>query len=165
MKTLIIYISIHHKNTERIAKVMAEVLEAPLAKPREIDINSLAEYDLLGFGSGIYFGKHHKSLLKLVDKLPNLKGRKVFVFSTSGVSNVENFIHNIRHKVSNFHIPLREKLVKKGLVIVGEFTCKGFDTVGPFKLIGGISKGRPNEKDLEKARKFAKNLLENLHRR
>ncbi len=165
MKTLIIYISIHHKNTERIAKVMAEVLEAPLAKPREIDINSLAEYDLLGFGSGIYFGKHHKSLLKLVDKLPNLKGRKVFVFSTSGVSNVGNFIHNIRHKVSNFHIPLREKLVKKGLVIVGEFTCKGFDTVGPFKLIGGISKGRPNEKDLEKARKFAKNLLENLHRR
>ncbi|MCK4255841.1 flavodoxin, partial [candidate division WOR-3 bacterium] len=88
MKTLIIYTSIHHKNTERIAKVMAEVLEAPLAKPREIDINSLAEYDLLGFGSGIYFGKHHKSLLKLVDKLPNLKGRKVFVFSTSGVSNV-----------------------------------------------------------------------------
>ena len=165
MKTLIIYTSIHHKNTERIAKVMAEVLEAPLAKPREIDINSLAEYDLLGFGSGIYFGKHHKSLLKLVDKLPNLKGRKVFVFSTSGVSNVGNFIHNIRHKVSNFHIPLREKLVKKGLVIVGEFTCKGFDTVGPFKLIGGISKGRPNEKDLEKARKFAKNLLENLHRR
>lgn len=165
MKTLIIYISIHHKNTERIAKVMAEVLKAPLAKPREIDINSLAEYDLLGFGSGIYFGKHHKSLLKLVDKLPNLKGRKVFVFSTSGVSNVGNFIHNIRHKVSNFHIPLREKLVKKGLVIVGEFTCKGFDTVGPFKLIGGISKGRPNEKDLEKARKFAKNLLENLHRR
>ncbi|MCK4330497.1 flavodoxin family protein [candidate division WOR-3 bacterium] len=160
MKTLIIYISIHHKNTERIAKVMAEVLEAPLVKPREIDINSLAEYDLLGFGSGIYFGKHHKSLLKLVDKLPNLKGRKVFVFSTSGVSNAGNFIHNIRHKVSNFHIPLREKLVKKGLVIVGEFTCKGFDTVGPFKLIGGISKGRPNEKDLKQVKIFARTLLE-----
>ena len=161
MKTLIIYISIHHKNTERIAKVMAEVLEAPLAKPREIDINSLAEYDLLGFGSGIYFGKHHKSLLKLVDKLPDLKGKKVFIFSTSGVSNAGNFIHNIRHKISHFHTQLREKLIKKGLVIVGEFTCKGFDTAGPFKLIGGISKNRPNKEDLKKAIDFAGELKEN----
>ena len=25
--------------------------------------------------------------------------------------------------------------------IVGRFSCKGFDTFGPFKLIGGVSKG------------------------
>lgn len=34
-----------------------------------------------------------------------------------------------------------------------------------FKLIGEISKDRPNEKDLEKARKFVKDLLENLHKK
>lgn len=165
MKTLIIYISIHHKNTERIAKVMAEVLEAPLAKPREIDINSLAEYDLLGFGSGIYFGKHHKSLLNLIDKLPNLKGKKVFIFSTSGMSNAGNFIHNIRHRVSHFHIPLKKKLLKKGFNIIGEFDCRGFEIVGPFKLIGGICKGRPNENDLENAKSFAKKLKESPNTR
>ncbi len=158
MKTLIIYTSIHHGNTEKIAKAMAEILDAKLIKPREVDIDSLSEYDLIGFGSGIYFGKHHNNLLKYIDKLPNLKGKKVFIFSTSGVSNAGNFIHNIRHRVSHFHIPLREKLVKKGFVTVGEFTCKGFDTVGPFKLIGGISKNRPNRKDLKKAIDFAEKL-------
>jgi hypothetical protein len=30
----------------------------------------LAEYDLIGFGSGIYYGKHHKTLLDFVAGLP-----------------------------------------------------------------------------------------------
>ncbi len=54
MKTLIIYISIHHSNTERIAKAMAEILDAKLVKSNEVHINDLLEYDLIGFGSGIY---------------------------------------------------------------------------------------------------------------
>lgn len=158
MKTLIIYISIHHNNTEKIAKAMAKILNAELFKLHNVNENTFSEYDLIGFGSGIYFGKHHNNLLKFIDKLPNLKGKKVFIFSTSGVSNAGNFIHNIRHRVSHFHVPLRKKLVKKGFVIVGEFTCKGFDTVGPFKLIGGISKNRPKRKDLNKAIDFAEKL-------
>ena len=158
MQTLIICISIHHNNTEKIAKAMAGVLNAELLKPQEVEINAISKYDLIGFGSGIYFGKHHKSLLNLIDKLPNLKGKKAFIFSTSGVSNAGNFIHNIRHKVRHFHTPLKEKLVKKGIDIVGEFTCKGLDTVGPLKLIGGINKNRPNEKDLKKAMNFAEEL-------
>ncbi len=179
MKTLIICISIHNKNTSKIAKTMAEVLDARIVKPHEIlplhsvqgfgslaqndkkskvEINALSEYDLIGFGSGIYFGKHHKSLFKLIDKLPNLKDKKVFIFSTSGMSNAGNFIHNIRHRVSHFHIPLKKKLLKKGFNIIGEFDCRGFEIVGPFKLIGGICKGRPNENDLENAKSFAKEL-------
>ena len=35
--------------------------------------------------------------------------------------------------------------------IVGRFSCKGFDTFGPFKLIGGVSKGHPDEKDIAAA--------------
>ncbi len=157
-KTLIICVSIHHGNTEKIAKSMAEVLNVELIKSGKVNINELSKYDLIGFGSGIFFGQHHKSLLKLVDKLPDLKGKKAFIFSTSGVSNAGNFIHNIRHRISHFHVPLRKKLIKKGLNIVGEFTCKGFDTGGPFKFIGGISKGRPNEKDLQKAKDFVRGL-------
>ncbi|MCK4643622.1 flavodoxin family protein [bacterium] len=158
MRTLVICISIHHKNTEIVAKEIAEVLSADLLKPNEVEINTLSEYDLIGFGSGIYFGEHHRSLLNLIDKLPDLKGKKVFIFSTSGMSNAGNYIHNVRHRVSHFHTSSRERLVKKGFDIIGEFTCRGFDTAGPFKLIGGISKGRPNENDLENARGFAKKL-------
>jgi flavodoxin len=61
---------------------------------------------------------------------------------------------------SHEHGALREVLRQKGFAIKGEFTCAGFDTFGPFKLIGGLKKGHPDEKDLEDARAFAKGLLE-----
>lgn len=160
MKTIIVCISTHHNNTEKIAEAMAEVLDAGSMKPSQVDISSLPKYDLIGFGSGIYFGRHHKSLLSLANELPILEGKKAFVFSTSGVSNKLNFLHNIRHKTTQVHNSLKEKLLRKGFDIVGEFSCRGFDTVGPFKLIGGINKDRPDEKDLEKARYFAEGLLE-----
>jgi len=105
---------------------------------------------LIGFGSGIYFGKHHKNLLNLVDKLPKLDGKKAFIFSSSGTKEGKLF--------NKFHKSIKEKLRKKGVNVIGEFSCLGFDTYGPLKLIGGISKGRPNEKDLENARVFAGSL-------
>lgn len=60
------------------------------------------------------------------------------------------------------HRELRAALIQKGFTIKGEFLCPGFETFGLFKLIGGFRKGRPNVKDLEKARAFAKGLLQPL---
>ncbi|MCI2427102.1 flavodoxin, partial [Candidatus Acetothermia bacterium] len=62
MKALIIYLSVHHNNTEKVARVLAKALDADLLKVREADAAILKQYDLIGFGSGIYFGRHHKSL-------------------------------------------------------------------------------------------------------
>ena len=42
--------------------------------------------------------------------------------------------------------------------LVGRFSCKGFDTFGPFKLIGGVSKGHPDEKDIAAAIEFYNGL-------
>ena len=42
----------------------------------------------------------------------------------------------------------------------GKYSCKGYDTFGPFKLIGGIAKGHPNEKDLAGAVEFYQNILQ-----
>ena len=147
MENLIIYVSIHHGNTEKVAKAMAEILSAELVKPDDVDITALSKYDLIGFGSGIYFGKHHKSLLSLVDKLPVLKNKKAFIFYTSGGDK------------SDSDRELREKLLAKGFDIIGAFSCPGWDTWGPLRLFGGIYQGRPNKEDLEKARNFAKDLL------
>ena len=112
---------------------------------RMSSLRSLAAYDLIGFGSGIYFGKHHKTLLQFVETLPPVAQKRVFVFSTSGDGKMH-------------HAALREQLVNKGFVIVDEFCCRGWDTVGPLKLFGGINKGRPDENDLAGARAFAQGL-------
>ncbi len=154
MKTLIVYNSIHHGNTEKITKAMAKALEAKLLKPSEVNADTLAAYDLIGFGSGIYYFKHHKGLLNLVARLPELRDKRAFIFSTSGMSKAWHF--------SDFHKPLKQKLLAKGFDIIGEFDCRGWDTVGVFKLIGGISKSRPNQKDLERAENFAKELKESI---
>jgi flavodoxin len=151
MKTLILYVSVHHGNTEKIAKVMANILDADLLQVKQASASMLEQYDLIGFGSGIYFGKHHESLLDFVDKLPMLRNKKAFIFSTSGLRKIR-FIHD-------FDKPLKEKLRQKGFDIISEFSCRGLDTYRATKLVGGINKGRPNAKDLNQAEDFAKKIL------
>jgi len=147
MNTLIIYQSIHHGNTEKIAKKMAEVLGADLKRPDEVKPDDLANYDLIGFGSGIYMWKFHQSMLKFIDSLPSMPGKKAFTFFTCGAPFT--FIYG---KAESW------KLGAKGFSLVGRFGCQGLDTYGPFKLIGGTGHGRPNDKDLAKAAAFAETL-------
>jgi flavodoxin len=137
-------------NTEKVAKVMAEVLGAQIKWPKKINPEELQEYNLVGFGSGIYGEKHHKLLLDLADKLPQVTGKKAFIFSTSAIMG--------KQKVSQDHKLLREKLKSKGYIIIDEFACKGFNTNSFMKYFGGMNKGRPNAQDLENAKKFAENL-------
>ena len=148
MTSLLILLSYHHKNTEKIANIFAKVLDAPIKTPEQVTPEELQEYSLIGFGSGIYGEKHHKVLLDLADKLPQVTDRKAFIFSTS--TNLE--------PLSKTHSPLREKLQSKGYIIVDEFTCSGFNTNSLLKLFGGINKGRPNAEDLKHAEEFAQNL-------
>jgi len=149
MKTLIIYKSIHHGNTEKIAKAIAETLNATLKKPSEVRHSDIKDYDLIGFGSGIYFSKHHKRILELVRKLPDNMKKKAFIFSTHGVS---------RKAGRKCHKALLQLLRNKGFKVIGEFNCRGYDSYGPLKLIGGISKNHPDRQDLEDAKRFAEEL-------
>lgn len=151
MKTTIIYASTRHQNTKKIADAMSTVLEGKLIPFHKAKKEDVLDSDLVGFGSGIYMAKFHKGLIKFVDSLPDVGGKKVFLFSTAGVK--ENFFLNRGHK------DMTKRLLEKNFNIVGEFDCKGYDTYSFLKLLGGINKGRPNEKDLENAREFAKGLV------
>jgi len=157
MKTLIIYKSFHRMNTEKVAKAMADAIDAKLLKVEDVRLEELAGYDLIGFGSGIYAGKHHKKLIAVVEHMPPMD-INVFVFST--YSDFTN--QDVNHR------RIKEKLTEKGCGIVGEFSCLGAhggilglnkDWKGRLSLIGGRNKGHPDEKDLENARRFAKGLL------
>ena len=145
MKSLIVYVSVEHGNTEKVAKAISEVLGAELKEAKEVDPRALQGYDLVGFGSGIFFGKFHARLLQLVTEMPQ-SNFKAIIFSTSGCGKTD------------VHDALRKKLEGKECQIAGDFACKGWDTYKPFKLVGGINKGRPDENDLARAREFAKGL-------
>jgi len=154
MKCLLVLLSYHHKNTEKIAKVFAKVLDAQIKAPQQINPEELQEYGLVGFGSGIYGAKHHEDLLDLADKLSPVTNKKAFIFSTSAIMG--------KDKVAEDHSMLREKLQSKGYTIVDEFACKGFNTNSFLKYFGGMNKGRPNAEDLKHAEEFGQNLKQNL---
>ena len=150
MKSLIVVFSHHHKNTQKVAEVMVKVLDAQVKSPQETGSDELKKYDLLGFGAGIDSGKHYRELLDFADALPQVTGKKAFIFSTSGVTGEK--------KLAKDHSALRIKLQSKGYLIVDEFQCKGFNTNSFLKYFGGINKDRPNEEDLKHAEEFAQNL-------
>ena len=152
MSTLLILYSYHHKNTEKIARVFAKVLDAQIKTPQQINPEELQEYSLIGFGSGIYSEQHHQDLLDLADKLPQISNRNTFIFSTSGVTS----------EFAGKHAKLRKILQAKGYRIVDEFNCAGFNTNSFLRFFRGMKKGRPNAEDLKHAEEFAQNLKQTL---
>lgn len=152
-KSLIVCVSVHQNCTLKIAKAMSNALDADIKTPSKT--KDISKYDLIGFGSGIYDYTHHKSLLNFVDKLPVVKNKKAFIFSTSGIrkdSKVFSFV------TSKYHDALRTKLESKGYNVLDEFNCLGLDTNSVLKYIGGLNKGRPNLDDLKNAKEFVLNL-------
>jgi len=146
-KTIIICASIHHGNTMKIAKAIGHVINAKVIKPEDFDLATISDYDLIGFGSGIYNQKNHKSLFDLVERLKIQNHQRAFIFSTATV------------KFLGMHKDLKKSLNEKGFEIIGEFQCRGFMNYSFTKyLFGGLNKGRPNEADLKNAETFAKEL-------
>lgn len=151
MKTLIVYVSISNANTRRVARAMGEVLRADVLEPEDVDPMRIGDYDIVGFGSGIYFMAFHRRLREFVDALPDVPGRRAFLFCTSGSSEP---------RVLPYTKWMTDRVAKKGFEVVGTFSCRGLDTWLPLRLVGGINKGKPDAEDLERARSFARDVLE-----
>jgi menaquinone-dependent protoporphyrinogen IX oxidase len=93
---------------------MATVLNnAELVNLNEVDTPALADYDLIGFGSGIYWGHHDKRLLDLVGTLPLVNNKKAFIFSTSEIRE--------GRVLNDFNKRLKRKLLEKGLLLLEIF--------------------------------------------
>lgn len=151
MRSIIVYKSIHHGNTRKVAEAIGEVLGSQLRESEEVTIDELLQSDLLGFGSGIYFFKPHETLLRIAERLPEIE-KCAFIFSTAGFPS------------ERWHKPLRKILEKKGFRIIGEFCCRGYTTHAPFNLFGGVNRGKPDEEDLRDARKFGEKIKEDFRR-
>ena len=151
MKVLIAYSSVHHKNTEKIAKSMARACDAELLDVTQLEEKKLEnadQYDLIGLGSGIYGGKLHKSMEEFVQNMPESQGGKAFAFTTSTFEK------------EKYNELISDVLIEKGYQVYNGFTCKGWNTFGPLKLVGGKDKDRPNSADLYDAQQYVKKFVD-----
>ncbi|MFE3102326.1 flavodoxin family protein [Nocardia tengchongensis] len=144
MKVLIVCVSVSHGNTRKVAEAMGAVLGARVVEPEEVTAAELGEYDLVGFGSGIFSMAFHPRLREFVRALPEGRRGRAFLFATSGFPVLMG--------------PMTRMLGRRGFEVVDTFSVRALDTVAPLKLVGGINKGRPDAGDLDAARAFAATL-------
>ena len=142
---VIIYASTHHGNTKKVVDAIAEEYGVELIDATKVHEKDLKDYDLIGFASGIFYTKFHEQVLNFARvNLPT--GKDVFFIATAGNPIELNFKS------------IAEVAKEKSCNEVGRFQCKGFDTFGPFKLVGGIQKGHPDEDELKAAVEFYKKI-------
>lgn len=153
IRTMILYRSKHHGNTKKVVDALAS------AFPGEIDTLDVATidkknpkvdlspYHLIGIASGIYMGEIDKDLARVMQASV---GTGDFVFSLLTYGGASKWygkdIDGIcRATHANF-------LAGHG--------CPGFDTWGPYKLMGGMNKGRPNDEDIADMIAWYDNLVQ-----
>ena len=152
MKILAIVKSKHNDNTLKIAEAMAEVAPLTITDLENVKHFKLSEYDIVGFGSGIYFGKYDKELFKFLQKVCDKKYYS-FVFSTSGSKN---------YKKNNS--ALVKLLESKNKTVLGSFGCPGLDKFFIFALFGGINKNHPDINDFEAAQNFILDIIDKYNK-
>ena len=147
MKTILIYESTHHGNTKKLVDAVAKRYGIRTATVEEAAAMDLSAYDRIGIASGVAFGKFYEATERFMDNsLP--KGKDVFFLYTCG---------NDSGKYAN---SVSAKARARDCRVLGVYGCRGFDTFGPFKLIGGIAKGHPTQSEIDGAVEFYGSLAE-----
>lgn len=146
IKTAIVFYSQHHKNTKKLLDAIKA--EFPDVKLIDVSITKVAElegYNRIGIASGIYYSRFAKPLMEyLKSHLP--KDKEVFAIYTYG------------RESSVYTKEVKSLVEEKHGIYLGEYGCYGFDTFGPFKLVGGIQKGHPTTDEISDAVDFYRTL-------
>lgn len=146
MKVAIAYYSQHHGNTKKLLDAIKNLGDVKLINVVECKEADLSVYDIIGFASGIYFAKFSKAVTKFAkNNLPDKK--QVFLIYTYGVKR-------------DYTKGMKRIIEEKSCRLLGSYGCRGFDTFGPLKLIGGIAKGHPDENDLKGAIEFFRKIIQ-----
>ena len=136
MKTAIVYASTHHGNTKKLLDAIAAAYEVDLIDAVKVPEKDLNRYDRIGF---------HQAVLNFAAvNMP--QNKQTFFISTYG------------GKAD--YTSIEKALTAKNSVLLGKYGCKGYDTFGPFKLMGGLSKVHPDEADISGAVAFYKEITE-----
>ena len=145
-KAILIYASKHHGNTYKLAKAISEKYEIAMIDATKESIVDLQEYEVIGFASGIDFGKFYEEIENFAEANLPIK-KEVF------------FLYTCAMERKGFTNSIREIAVKKEAIILGEYGCKGYNTYGPWQLIGGMNKNHPTEAEIVEVVNFYGGLI------
>lgn len=147
MKTIILYYSSHHCNTKKVVRAAASAIDTDIldiCSPKAEDVD-LSRYDRIGIASGIYAGNFHPDM---IDYIKHHMTRKKDIF----------LIYTCTMDLKRYTNRVRRVLEGADANIIGTFSCRGLNTFGPLRLLGGAAKGHPDRRDLEAAQDFVRYL-------
>ena len=145
--TAIVYASTHHGNTRKLVEAIAGKHDVTLIDAANQNLADLNRYDLIGFASGIDFGRFYGCVEQFLKKnLP--ENKRIFFLYTCAKTN------------GHFTESIRLEARKKNAIVMGEYGCKGFNTYGPLKLIGGMNRNHPTIEEQDKAVRFFESLVQ-----
>ena len=134
MKFQVIYFS-RKGSTKKVADAIASELNV---KSEDVKDAKLTNDSFVFLGSGCYGSKPGKIMIKFIED-NNFKSNNVALFGTSGGGEVA--------EVNEMENLLKTKQTK----INGKFFCKGKFFI--------MNRGKPSNKDLEEAKKFANKMM------
>ena len=144
-KTVIIFASTHHGSTRKLTEAIARKYDADLIDAALQHRADLSGYEYIGFASGIAFGKFYGAVERFLEEnLP--ENKQVF------------FLYTCAKKSDRFTDSIRQAALQKRSVLLGEYGCRGYNTYGPWKLVGGMNKNHPTEHEIQKAFAFYETL-------
>lgn len=146
MNTAIVYVSPHHGNTKKLLDAIASAFpEVTLIDAANTPEPDLSGYDAVGFASGIYYSKLHKSVQRVAqERLP--QGKPVFFLYTCGMRR------------EGYTKVVADAAAQHGARVLGEYGCLGYNTFGPLRLIGGMGKGHPDKAEIDGAVDFYRSV-------
>ena len=146
MRTAIVYYSQHHGNTKKLLDAIsdADISVTLINSAEKIEVD-LRDYDRIGLASGIYYSSFAKPLLNFAS-INRPAQKPVFFIATCG-SPRKNYFDEIKQLAKS-----------RDCTDLGSYLCTGYDTFGPFKLIGGLKKGHPTEEEIQGAVDFYNGL-------
>jgi flavodoxin/ferredoxin len=155
MKTSVIYFSqtgFTRKVAEKIRDGIVEVAgSCDLTGIADVKQESLADYDLVGLGTPVFYYQAPFNVRDFMQGLPELKEKHWFVFCTHG------------SVMGNTLILMAEALKKKGIEVVGFHDTYADGTI-PFYPYPTLTTGHPDALEYEEARAFGREVAERSRR-
>lgn len=155
MKGIVIYHSITG-NTKKIAQAiyagMRQTGEAcSIAKIKDITLQDLSSYDLIGLGSPVMYFRELHNVTNFIESMRNVEGKHSFAFCTHGTIPGGYFARTV------------PAMTQRGLTVIGWNDWFG-NVYFPCIPKPYFTDGHPDDIDLEEAEEFGRAMMERSRR-